>query len=59
MDSFYIILYFISSLFFIIGIKMLSSPLTARSGNFISFSGMVLAIVTTLTFVKYDLNSII
>tara|TARA_S200000501_G_scaffold100198_1_gene93641 strand:- start:3504 stop:4826 length:1323 start_codon:yes stop_codon:yes gene_type:complete len=38
---------------------MLSSPLTARSGNFISFSGMVLAIVTTLTFVKYDLNSII
>ena len=59
MDSFYIILYFISSLFFIIGIKMLSSPLTARSGNFISFSGMVLAIVTTLTFVEYDLNSII
>ena len=38
---------------------MLSSPLTARRGNFISFSGMILAIVTTLTYVEYDLNSII
>jgi len=38
---------------------MLSSPLTARRGNFISFSGMILAIITTLTYVEYDLNSII
>ena len=59
MGSSYIILYFISSVFFIIGIKMLSSPLTARRGNFISFSGMILAIITTLTYVEYDLNSII
>ena len=59
MGSSYVILYFIASIFFILGIKMLSSPLTARRGNFISFSGMVIAIITTLTYVEYDLNSII
>ena len=59
MDSSYIILYFIASVFFILGIKMLSSPLTARKGNFISFSGMIIAIITTLTYVEYNLNSII
>ena len=37
MDSIYIIFYFISSILFILGIKMLSSPTTARRGNFISF----------------------
>ena len=55
----YIILYFIASLFFILGIKMLSSPLTARRGNFISFSGMIIAVITTLAYVEYNLNSII
>ena len=59
MGSSYIILYFIASVFFILGIKMLSSPLTARKGNFISFSGMIIAIITTLTYVEYNLNSII
>ena len=59
MDSSYITLYFIASVFFILGIKMLSSPITARRGNFISFSGMVIAIITTLTYVEYNLNSII
>ena len=59
MGSSYVILYFLSSVFFILGIKMLSSPVTARRGNLISFSGMAIAIITTLTYVKYDLNSII
>ena len=59
MGSSYIILYFVASVFFILGIKMLSSPLTARKGNFISFSGMMIAIITTLTYVEYNLNSII
>ena len=59
MGSSYVILYFLSSVFFILGIKMLSSPVTARRGNLISFSGMVIAIITTLTYVNYDLNSII
>ena len=38
---------------------MLSSPITARRGNLISFSGMSIAIITTLTYVEYNLNSII
>ena len=59
METIYIILYFISSILFILGIKMLSSPLTARRGNVVSFTGMAIAIITTLSSVKYDLNSII
>ena len=59
MGSSYVILYFLSSVFFILGIKMLSSPVTARRGNLISFSGMAIAIITTLTYVEYNLNSII
>ena len=37
MDTIFIIFYFISSILFILGIKMLSSPTTARKGNLISF----------------------
>ncbi len=40
--------YLISSIFFIFGIKMLSSPKTARKGNFISAVGMLIAIIVTL-----------
>ena len=42
------ILYVLSSILFIIGIKRLSHPKTARSGNFIASLGMLIAIVTTL-----------
>ena len=42
------ILYVFSSVLFIIGIKRLSHPKTARSGNFIASLGMLIAIVTTL-----------
>ena len=42
------ILYVLSSVLFIIGIKRLSHPKTARSGNFISSLGMLIAIITTL-----------
>ena len=59
MDSIYIIFYFISSILFILGIKMLSSPTTARRGNFISFLGMIIAVTTTLLIVNYNLRSII
>ena len=59
MDSIYIIFYFISSVLFILGIKMLSSPVTARRGNFISFLGMIIAVTTTLLIVNYNLRSII
>lgn len=40
--------YVISASFFIFGLKMLSSPATARRGNLISGLGMLLAIVATM-----------
>ena len=40
--------YIISAILFIFGLKMLSSPLTARRGNLTSAIGMLLAVVVTL-----------
>jgi NAD(P) transhydrogenase subunit beta len=40
--------YLVSSVLFIYGIKQLSSPKTARNGNFLAALGMFLAIVITL-----------
>jgi NAD(P) transhydrogenase subunit beta len=40
--------YVISAALFIFGLKMLSSPVTARRGNLISALGMLIAIVATL-----------
>ena len=40
--------YIISALFFITGLKMMTSPSTARTGNLISASGMLIAIFITL-----------
>lgn len=48
------IIYVIASVFFIVGLKMLSHPETARRGNFIAATGMVLAIVATILFHKKD-----
>ena len=42
------ICYFIGSITFILGLKMLSSPATARKGNLIAAAGMTLAIVGTI-----------
>ncbi len=42
------IFYVISSILFIFGIKRLSHPRTARSGNLIASSGMFIAVITTL-----------
>ncbi len=44
------IIYIISALLFLFGVKMLSSPETARKGNLISSSGMLIAILSTLVF---------
>jgi proton-translocating NAD(P)+ transhydrogenase subunit beta len=41
-------LYIIAAALFVIGLKMLSSPATARRGNIVSAVGMLLAIVATL-----------
>ena len=40
--------YLIASVLFILGIKMLSSPKTARRGNTLAAGGMLLAIIATL-----------
>ena len=42
--------YLAAAILFILGLKRLSSPATARSGNFIASIGMLLAIVATLVF---------
>lgn len=40
--------YIISAILFVVGLKLLSSPATARKGNFISALGMFIAVVVTL-----------
>jgi len=42
------IFYVLASVLFILGIKKLSHPKTARNGNFLSALGMLLAIISTL-----------
>jgi len=42
------LVYIAAAIMFIFGLKMLSSPATARQGNFISAIGMFLAVVITL-----------
>ena len=40
--------YIVSAVLFIFGLKMLSSPATARRGNMVSAAGMLLAVIATL-----------
>ena len=44
------ITYILASVLFILGLKMLSHPLTARRGNILAAIGMVLAIAATILF---------
>src|SRR5690554_2415726 len=53
-DSFLELSYLISALLFVVGLKMLSHPETARRGNLCAFTGMALAMVTTLIFHRDD-----
>jgi len=46
--------YVVASVLFILGLKMLSHPLTARRGNIYAAFGMGLAIVATIIFHKKD-----
>jgi H+-translocating NAD(P) transhydrogenase subunit beta len=46
--------YVIASVLFILGLKMLSHPLTARRGNMLAAIGMVMAIIATILFHKKD-----
>jgi len=52
--SFLELIYLLASVLFILGLKKLSSPATARQGNILSAIGMILAIVCTLIFHKKD-----
>ena len=53
------IFYVLASVLFILGIKKLSHPKTARNGNFIAASGMLIAILATLlSYGKIDLQMI-
>jgi len=40
--------YLLAALLFVIGLKLLSHPETARKGNFYAAAGMLLAMITTI-----------
>jgi NAD(P) transhydrogenase subunit beta len=44
--------YLVSAILFVIGLKLLSKPETAKKGNLYAAAGMVLAMITTLTLHK-------
>ena len=48
MEQFINIAYIVASIFFIVGLKMLGSPATARKGNLVSGLGMLIAVSVTL-----------
>ena len=41
--------YLLAAVFFILGLKLLSSPETARRGNMLGALGMLIAVIVTLT----------
>lgn len=49
MNVFASLAYLLAAVLFIVGLKMLSSPKTARRGNLYGASGMLIAVVVTLT----------
>ncbi|MCH6200690.1 NAD(P)(+) transhydrogenase (Re/Si-specific) subunit beta [Aquiflexum sp. LQ15W] len=52
--------YLIASLTFILGLKMLSNPDSARKGNLIAAAGMLIAIIATITLYQdYDSGKLI
>ena len=48
------ICYLVASVTFIIGLKMLSNPSTARRGNLIAAGGMIIAIAGTIFLYRYE-----
>lgn len=48
------ITYILASVLFVIGLKMLSHPLTARSGNLYAAFGMAMAVIATILFHRKD-----
>ena len=52
------ICYIIGSVTFILGLKMLSNPATARNGNLLAAAGMAIAIVGTIFLYSYEEDGI-
>ncbi len=50
--NFVALAYLIASVFFILALKGLSSPITARRGNLFGMVGMTIAVIVTLTVTK-------
>ncbi|RTZ61268.1 MAG: NAD synthetase, partial [Gammaproteobacteria bacterium] len=48
MSNTFALAYLVSAALFILGLKGLTSPATARRGNYLAMTGMVIAIITTL-----------
>ena len=48
------VLYLLASITYIIGLKMLSKPSTARVGNLIAAAGMIIAIFSTIFLYKFN-----
>lgn len=56
-----VFIYNISAIFFILGLKMMTSPHSAKKGNIISATGMIIAIIATLfihNIINYELLSL-
>lgn len=53
-DALLELIYVIASILFIIGLKLLSSPKTAKKGNLWAAVGMVIAIIATITLHEMD-----
>ena len=53
------IVYLLASVSFIMGLKMLSNPKTARNGNLLAAAGMVAAIIAAIIFHKGEVQPII
>lgn len=53
------IIYLIASVTFIMGLKMLSNPKTARNGNLLAAAGMIAAIITAIFFHEGEVKPII
>lgn len=51
--------YIIASLSFIIGLKLMGNPKSARKGNLISAAGMILAIIGTLALHKGEVSTLV
>ena len=52
-------IYLIASVTYILGLKMLGHPETARKGNLIAAAGMTLAIIGTIFLYQGEVSSII